>query len=49
MNNIANPQTKTEGFLYCSFSANYVDEAAGFFPPYVEKKVIYPELFKNKN
>ena len=27
---------------------NYVDieESAGFYPPYVEKKVVYPELYK---
>ena len=29
---------------------NYVEdeEAAGFFPPYVEKRVVYPELYKDK-
>ena len=27
---------------------NYVDieESASFYPPYVEKKVVYPELYK---
>jgi hypothetical protein len=25
---------------------NSVDEPAGFYPPYIEKKVIYPELYK---
>jgi hypothetical protein len=25
---------------------NSVDEAAGFYPPYIEKKVVYPELYK---
>ena len=29
---------------------NYVEdeEAAGFFPPYIEKRVVYPELYKDK-
>ena len=29
---------------------NYVEyeESAGFFPPYIEKRVIYPELYKEK-
>ena len=29
---------------------NYVEdeESAGFFPPYVEKRVVYPELYKDK-
>ena len=26
--------------------ANYVEEPAGFYPPYIEKKVVYPELYK---
>ena len=32
-------------------AANYVsiDEPAGFYPPYVEKKVVYPELYKKEN
>ena len=31
-------------------AATSVDEAAGFFPPYIEKKIVYPELYdKNKN
>ena len=25
---------------------NYVEEPAGFYPPYVEKRVVYPELYK---
>ena len=29
-------------------AANYTEEPAGFFPPYVEKKVAFPELYKNK-
>ena len=28
-------------------AANYVEEPAGFYPPYIEKRVVYPELFKN--
>ena len=29
---------------------NYVDDegSAGFYPPYIEKRVVYPELYKNK-
>jgi len=29
---------------------NYVEyeESAGFYPPYIEKRVVYPELYKNK-
>ena len=23
------------------------DEVAGFYPPYIEKKIVYPELYKN--
>ena len=26
-------------------AANYSEEPAGFYPPYVEKKVVYPELY----
>ena len=26
-------------------AANYVEEPAGFYPPYIEKKVVYPELY----
>ena len=26
---------------------NYVEEPAGFYPPYIEKRVVYPELFKD--
>tara|TARA_B100000029_G_scaffold498513_1_gene567462 strand:+ start:2131 stop:2619 length:489 start_codon:yes stop_codon:yes gene_type:complete len=29
-------------------AANYVEEPAGFYPPYIEKKVVYPELYKDK-
>ena len=29
---------------------NYVEDegSAGFYPPYIEKRVVYPELYKNK-
>ena len=30
-------------------AANYVEEPAGFYPPYIEKRVVYPELYKEKN
>tara|TARA_Y100000590_G_scaffold274264_1_gene307942 strand:- start:50 stop:559 length:510 start_codon:yes stop_codon:yes gene_type:complete len=30
-------------------AANYVEEPAGFYPPYIEKRVVYPELYKDKN
>ena len=29
-------------------AANYSEEPAGFYPPYVEKRVVYPELDKKK-
>ena len=29
-------------------AANYSEEPAGFYPPYIEKRVVYPELYKNK-
>ena len=30
---------------------NYVDDegSAGFYPPYIEKRVVYPELYEEKN
>ena len=37
------------GFVFVAshyLAINNVDEAAGFYPPYVEKKVVYPELYK---
>ena len=37
------------GFVFVAshyLAINSVDEAAGFYPPYVEKKVIYPELYQ---
>ena len=30
-------------------STSYVDEPDGLYPPYIEKKIIYPELYKEKN
>ena len=29
-------------------AANYIEEPAGLFPPYVEKKVAFPELYEKK-
>tara|TARA_B100001123_G_C15071045_1_gene931608 strand:+ start:371 stop:883 length:513 start_codon:yes stop_codon:yes gene_type:complete len=40
------------GFVFISshyIAANYSEEPAGFYPPYVEKKVVYPELYKNES
>ena len=39
------------GFVFISthyMAANYSEEPAGFYPPYIEKKVVYPELYKDK-
>ena len=34
-------------FIASHFMAvNYVDEPGGFFPPYVEKKIAFPELYE---
>ena len=30
-------------------AANYIEEPAGFYPPYIEKTVVYPELYEKKN
>ena len=38
-------------FIITHFMAiNYVnvEESASFYPPYIEKRVVYPELYKNK-
>jgi hypothetical protein len=38
-------------FLASHYMAiNYVEDegSAGFYPPYIEKRVVYPELYKNK-
>ena len=29
-------------------AANYVEEPAGFYPPYVEKRVVYPEMYEKE-
>ena len=53
-------QRKNRGIFYAAIiaivfigthymAANYVEEPAGFYPPYVEKKVVYPELYEKKN
>tara|TARA_B110000014_G_C19756657_1_gene394159 strand:+ start:20 stop:502 length:483 start_codon:yes stop_codon:yes gene_type:complete len=50
-------QRKSRGIFYTiliglAFIASHyiaimnVDEPAGFYPPYIEKKVVYPELYK---
>ena len=52
-------QRKNRGILYATIIAsvfivthfmatNYFEEPAGFFPPYIEKSVVYPELYKDK-
>jgi hypothetical protein len=52
-------QRKKRGILYASIIAfvfiashfmafNSIEEAAGFYPPYIEKSVVYPELYKDK-
>ena len=54
-----NKQRKKRGIFYAIIigivfigshymAANYIEEPAGFFPPYVEKKVAFPELYKKK-
>ena len=30
-------------------AATYTEEPAGFYPPYIEKRVVYPELYKDNN
>ena len=51
---------KSRGILYATivifvfiathfWAANYFEEPAGFFPPYIEKSVVYPESSGNKN
>ena len=52
-------QRRKRGILYATIilfvfvathfmAANYVEEPAGFYPPYIEKKVVYPELYEKK-
>ena len=39
-------------FVFTHFMAiNYVaiEEPAGFYPPYIEKRIVYPELYEKKN
>ena len=38
------------GFVFVGshyMAANYSEEPAGFYPPYIEKRVVYPELYKD--
>ena len=53
-------QRRRRGVLYATIiafvfiathfmAANYVEEPAGFYPPYIEKRVVFPELYKEKN
>ena len=53
-------QRRRRGILYATIiafvfitthfiAANYVEEPAGFYPPYIEKRVVYPELYEGKN
>ena len=40
------------GFVFVAshyMAINSVDEPAGFYPPYIEKKIIYPELYQKKS
>ena len=40
------------GFVFLTshyMAANYSEEPAGFYPPYVEKRVVYPELYKKNS
>ena len=54
-----NQQRRKRGILYATIiafvfiatnfmAANYIEESASFYPPYIEKRVVYPELYKNK-
>ena len=53
-------QRKTRGIFYTILiglvfvgshyiAINRVDEPAGFYPPYIEKKIIYPELYQKES
>ena len=36
-------------FIFTHFMAiKYTEEPAGFYPPYIEKRIVYPELYKDK-
>ena len=52
-------QRRRRGILYTTIiafvfitthfiAANYVEEPAGFYPPYIEKRIVYPELYEKK-
>ena len=52
-------QRRNRGILYATIvvlvfitthymAANYSEEPAGFYPPYIEKSVVYPELSKDR-
>ena len=52
-------QRRNRGILYATIivlvfitthymAANYFEEPADFFPPYIEKSVVFPELYKDK-
>jgi|TARA_B110000438_G_C15510688_1_gene519776 hypothetical protein len=37
------------GFVFVAshyMAINFTGESAGFYPPYIEKKIVYPELYK---
>tara|TARA_B110000014_G_C19895151_1_gene463091 strand:+ start:234 stop:746 length:513 start_codon:yes stop_codon:yes gene_type:complete len=37
-------------FIFSHYmAANYSEEPAGFYPPYIEKSVVYPELYKKND
>ena len=59
LNSYDEKQRRTRGILYATivifvfiathfWAASYFEEPAGFYPPYIEKSVVYPELYKNK-
>ena len=40
------------GFIFIAthlIAIKNVEEPAGFYPPYIEKRVVYPEMYKKKN
>ena len=52
-------QRRNRGIVYASIiaavfvvthlmAAKYAEEPAGFYPPYIEKRFVYPELYKDK-
>ena len=55
-----NKQRRKRGILYATIivfvfiatnfiAISYVEESASFYPPYIEKRVVYPELYEEKN